>query len=131
MVSAPADLEGLHEQVESFGPRAFLVTVSGEGLPHVVSVLVRRQGDDLVLDAGRTSRANVRSRPTVTLLWPPPGGGDGVSPGGGDYSLLVDGRGEAASDSDAVTIRPTAAVLHRLTGAAGAGPGCIPVLPRD
>jgi Pyridoxamine 5'-phosphate oxidase len=124
-MSVTVSLEELHEQIEASGPRAFLVTVSDDGRPHVVSVVVRRQGDGVAFGAGRTSRANLEARPTATLLWPP-GPVDG-----GEYSLIVDGHRDAAGDDDTVTVHPTAAVLHRIAGSSGDGPSCIPVLPRD
>lgn len=122
-MSIAVGLAALYEQIDAFGPQAFLVTVSDDGAPHVVSVLVGRSGDDLEVGAGRTSRANVGARSVVTLLWSPPAG-DGA------YSLIVDGTGVASDDGDSVAIRPTAAVLHRIVGAAGDGPSCVPVLPR-
>jgi hypothetical protein len=126
-MSVRVGLEALRDQIDSFGPQAFLVTVSPEGTPHVVSAVLRLQGDELAVEVGRTSRANATAHPVVTLLW---------SPGaGGEYSLIVDGTAEVDGDggdgAGTVTIRPTAAVLHRIAGALGDGPGCVPVLPRD
>jgi hypothetical protein len=79
----------------------------------------------LAFDAGRTSRANLAGRPAATLLWPSRSFGDG------EYSLIVDGDGVVAADGDGVVVRPTAAVLHRIAGSAGAGPSCIRVLSDD
>lgn len=121
-MSVAVSLQELHEHIEASGPRAFLVTVSEGGEAHVVSVVVRRQGDALAFDAGRTSRANLQARPTATLLWP------SRTFDNGDYSLIVDGHGETADDGDAVTVHPTAAVLHRIAGSTGDGPSCIRVL---
>lgn len=116
-------LRDLHERIEACGPRAFLVTVSEGGDAHVVSVVVRRDGDALAFDAGRTSRANLAAHPTATLLWPSRSFDDG------EYSLIVDGDG--AIDGEGVVVQPTAAVLHRIAGSAGSGPGCIRVLSGD
>jgi len=124
-MSVAVSLQELHERIEACGPRAFLVTVSEGGAAHVVSVVVRRDGDALAFDAGRTSRANLAARPTATLLWPSKAFEDG------EYSLIVDGHGDAADDGDAVTVNPTAAVLHRIAGSTGDGPSCIRVLSRD
>jgi hypothetical protein len=88
-------------------------------------VVVRRDGDTLAFDAGRTSRANLAARPTATLLWPSRPFDDG------EYSLIVDGDGVVTGDGDEVTVRPTAAVLHRIAGSAGGGPSCVRVLSRD
>jgi hypothetical protein len=123
-VSVAVSLQELHERIEACGPRAFLVTVSEGGDAHVVSVVVRRDGDALAFDAGRTSRANLASRPMATLLWPSRSFDDG------EYSLIVDGDGVAA-DGEGVVVYPTAAVLHRIAGSAGGGPSCIRVLSRD
>lgn len=117
-------LQDLHERIEECGPRAFLVTVSEVGDAHVVSVVVRRDGDALAFGAGRTSRTNLAGRPTATLLWP------SRSFDNGEYSLIVDG--DAVTDGgDVVVVHPTAAVLHRIAGSTGGGPSCIRVLSRD
>jgi hypothetical protein len=126
-VSVSVSLDDLHQRIDACGLRAFLVTVSDGGEPHVVSVVVRRDSDAVAFEAGRTSRANLGARPTATLLWPP----RHIDGADGEYSLIVDGQADADGDRDAVTVRPTAAVLHRIAGSAGDGPGCIPVLPRD
>lgn len=123
-------LEQLHQRIDACGARAFLVTVSDGGVPHVVSVVLHRHGDAVAFEAGRTSRANLRARPTATLLWPPQLLDIADSPDG-EYSLIVDGQADLADDGDGVTLHPSAAVLHRIAGSAGDGPGCIPVLPRD
>jgi hypothetical protein len=123
-VSVAVSLQELYERIEASGPRAFLVTVSEGGDAHVVSVVVRRDGDALAFDAGRTSRANLAARPMATLLWPSRSFDDG------EYSLIVDGDGVAAGD-EGVVVHPTAAVLHRIAGSAGSGPSCIRVLARD
>jgi hypothetical protein len=123
-VSVTVSLQELHERIEACGPRAFLVTVSEGSDAHVVSVVVRRDGDALAFDAGRTSRANLAAHPTATLLWPSRSFDDG------EYSLIVDGDG-VADDGEGVVVHPTAAVLHRIAGSAGGGPSCIRVLSRD
>jgi len=117
-------LQELHEQIEACGPQAFLVTVSDVGDAHLVSVVVRRDGEALAFDAGRTSRANLAARATATLLWP------SRSFDNGEYSLIVDGDG-VIGDGDVVVVHPTAAVLHRIAGSTGGGPSCIRVLSRD
>jgi hypothetical protein len=124
-MSVALSLQELHERIEACGSRAFLVTVSEGGEAHVVSVVVRREGDALAFDAGRTSRANLGARPAATLLWPSRAFDDG------EYSLIVDGRGAAIDDGEVVIVNPTAAVLHRVAGSAGDGPGCIRVLSQD
>ncbi len=118
-------LQELHDRIETCGPQAFLVTVSEVGDAHVVSVVVRRDGDALAFDAGRTSRANLAGMPTATLLWP------ARSFDSGEYSLIVDGDAVVTDDGDVVVVHPTAAVLHRIAGSTGDGPSCIRVLSRD
>jgi hypothetical protein len=125
LVSIAVSLQNLHDRIEACGPRAFLVTVDENGNAHVVSVVVRRDGDALAFDAGQTSRANLAAHPTATLLWP------SRSFDNGEYSLIVDGDGVVAADGDGVVFRPTAAVLHRIAGSTGGGPSCIRVLSRD
>ena len=56
-------------EIARFGPRAFLVTTSAGGPPHVASVLVSLEADNLVMRVGRTTRVNATSHPAVTLLW--------------------------------------------------------------
>jgi hypothetical protein len=125
LVSIAVSLQDMHDRIEVCGPQAFLVTVSEAGDAHVVSVVVRRDGDALAFDAGRTSRANLAARPTATLLWP------SRSFDNGEYSLIVDVDGVVAADGDEVVVHPTAAVLHRIAGSTGGGPSCIRVLSRD
>lgn len=119
-MSVRVELDGLVEQIGRFGPRAYLVSVDDGGAPHVVSVVVERVGDHLVVGAGRRTRANVEANPVVTLLWPP-----GPDPA---YSLLVDGRvaGEV-DDGERLALEATSAVLHRVAGVEGDGPTCVPV----
>jgi hypothetical protein len=121
-VSVPVALDALREQIEQFGPVAFLVTVADDRRPHVVSVNVAWERDDLVAGTGKTTSANVTRQPSVSLVWP--------APGTGDYGLIVDGKAEVRprGDGTSVAITPSRAVLHRLAGADGEGPSCIAVL---
>jgi hypothetical protein len=119
-MSVRVELEALWERVGEFGSKAYLVTVTDEGTPHVVSVVVDRVDDHLAVGAGRRTRANLGDRPTLTLLWPP-----ATDPA---YSLVVDGTFVADLDGGArVAIEPVSAVLHRVAGADGDGPNCVPV----
>ena len=127
-MSIAVDLSALAERVEEYGPIAYLVTVSGQGLPHVVSVTVTWDGDDrqhLVVGAGRHTAANVGDNPTVTLLWP--------APPGGAYGLIVDGQARVNGEGADATlaIGPTAAVLHRTPAGDPESPSCITVLPKS
>ena len=121
-MSVTVALDELQERIVEFGSVAFLLTVSRDRRPHIVSVTVAWEHDALVAGAGKTSSANVSGQPTVSVLWSPPPRGD--------YSLIVDGTAEAQprDDTTVVVIRPSRAVLHRLASAEGDGPSCITVL---
>lgn len=123
-MSIAVDLADLADRLAEYGPVAFLVTVGGDGSPHVVSVGASLEDGRVVCGAGRTTAANARERSAVTVLWP--GGPTG------DYSLLVDGDAavERGDEGDQVLVTPRRAVLHRLQGAAGDGPACVTVLDR-
>jgi len=119
-MSIPVEIAELEERIAEYGEQAFLVTVTEEGTPHVVSAVVRVEAGRLVMGAGRRTRANLERHPTATLLW---------SPGpAGAYSLIVDGLHDAgATDDESLAVEVTSAVLHRVAGAAGNGPNCVPV----
>jgi hypothetical protein len=121
-VSVTVALDELRERSAEFGAVAYLLTVTGDRRPHVVSIEVAWEHDTLVAGAGRTTSANVAGQPTVSLLWSPPARGD--------YSLIVDGTAEAQERDGAtvVVIRPSRAVLHRVASADGDGPTCVTVL---
>lgn len=123
-MSIAVDLADLADRLAEYGPAAFLVTVGGDGGPHVVSVGAELEDGRVVCGAGRTTAANAREQPAVTLLWP------GAPTG--EYSLLVDGEAtvERGHDGDRVLVAPRRAVLHRLQGAGGDGPACVTVLDR-
>jgi hypothetical protein len=115
---------GLRAQVESYGPVAYLITVGDGGRPHAVSVTVQWDGDALTTGAGSRTAANIGDGAAVTLLWPPPPGGD--------YSLIVDGEalvaGAGQPPGPQVVVRPRGAVRHRVAAAPTDGaPGCIAV----
>ncbi len=103
-------------------PFAYLITVDDYYRVHTVTVEpVLRDFPDhgesagAVLDIGLIgghTRENLAHRSDVTLLWPPP------EPGG--YSLIVDGRAEAAEsevqpkpETARFGVIPTRALLHR------------------
>jgi hypothetical protein len=115
-MSIAVALDRLRDEVGRRGDAAFAVTV-GDGGPHVVSIRVEWDGDDIVGGAGNRTSANVAERPTISLLWPA---------AFDDYSLIVDGTAVASDGTLRVT--PATAVLHKSAGAASDGPGCIKVL---
>jgi hypothetical protein len=118
-VSVPVSLAELREAVTKAGSHAFLLTVTGDGRPHAVSVTPSWDGDRLAVSVGSGTAANATDRPAVTLLWPP------VEDGG--YSLIVDGS--AGVDGGRVAVQPAKAVWHRTAVATdgGARSDCVPV----
>lgn len=118
-MSVRVPIDALRRTVEEYGLRAYLITVGDGARAHVVSVIVGFGDATLVVPGGRSTRANVLAHPTVTLVWAPPSGGQ--------YSLIVDGHAVLDDTSANVTVVPSTAVLHRLAGADGDGPACIPL----
>jgi hypothetical protein len=83
---------------------AYLLTIGDDTRPHATAVNPTLARDTLLVrDLGRTTRANLAARPSVTLIWPPANASD--------YSLIVDGLGSLQADELAIT--PSRAVLHR------------------
>lgn len=121
-MSVPVALDALAEQVESYGPVAFVVTTSDDGRPHTVSVRVELEAGVLRCAVGRTTAANATARPGVTVLWPP-----AADP---RYSLIVDAdaavEGVPGVDA-ALALTPTRAVQHRQADVGDDVPSCIPV----
>ena len=107
-MSIPVDLADLPTQISQLGSSALLVTNSGEGPPHVSSVVVTSERGVLAMGAGRRTCVNVGVNPAMTLVWPAVDG---------EHCLIVDGRAEDAT-SEILTMLPTSAVLHRLAKAA-------------
>ena len=119
-MSVAVDIEALGERIAEYGGTAYLLTVTDDHVPHVVSVTVAMQGDRLITSVGRRTGANLAARPTATFLWPPGATGSG-------YSLIVDGLAVDPAGEGALHVEPTRAVLHRTAGASGDGPTCLPV----
>jgi hypothetical protein len=120
-MSVPVDLAALRAQIARYGANAFLVTTADAGgPPHLSSVLVEATGDELTMGCGKTTRANVATRPDVALLWP-----EGPHRG---YCLIVDALAQDGG-GPTLTVRPTAAVLHRVAGAPAGLPRCLPLEP--
>jgi hypothetical protein len=112
-VSIAVSLDQLRHEVARRGDAAFVVTTGDDG-PHVVSVRIGWDADELVAGAGNRTTANLAARPVASLLWPS---------SFDDYSLIVDGTASAVDGS--LRITPVRAVLHRSAAASGDGPGCI------
>ena len=121
-MSVPVELSALRDAIAEHGRVAYLLTVNDDATPHVVSVevTVDVEDDTLVVGTGRRTRANLERAPRVTLLWPT--GPDQA------YSLIVDATvASLADDASTAALAPSAAVLHRVAGADGDGPNCVPV----
>jgi hypothetical protein len=113
----PASPPDLSSQIGRYGPSAQLVTVTGDGRPHVTAVDVTAIEGGLSVPAGGHSRANAAVHPAVTLLWP--------APVGSDHSLVVDGTASVAGER--LVIRPSSALLHRVAHAPVEVPRCFGV----
>lgn len=97
-------VEELPTRVPAWGP-CFLVTVSDDERPHVLSLRPTVTNDGLCFEAGNGRAVrNAAARPLVTLVFAPTETSDG-------YSLVVDGV--ARVDEASVVVEPTNAVLHR------------------
>ena len=102
-MSIPVDLSRLAEAMGRYR-FAYLLTASERGAPRAVAVTPVLEGGSLTVhETGRRTRDNALLRPDVALVWPPQSESD--------YSLIVDGRAEAACEG--LRISPTRAVLHR------------------
>lgn len=120
-MSAAVELSALAERLEEFPSVAYLVSVDGDGRPHVVAVEPVLAGDRILAGAGRRTAANLAQRAACTLLWP--------APAGSGYGLLVDGVAEVVGNGDArrLVVRPTGAVLHRTPTGDPSLPSCVAV----
>jgi len=104
------DLEHLGREIDRYGTRAYLVTVTHDGRPHLSPADVAFDGAAV---SARTASGSKAARFAATdalvcLHWPPGAGHDG-------YSLIVDGTPTVSDDGAVATIRvaPTRAVLHK------------------
>jgi hypothetical protein len=114
-MSIPVALDELRTTAADQAPFAYLLTVSDDASAHAVAITPDIGHGSITCEAGNRSCANVRSRPNVSLLWPP------ARPG--DYSLIADGR--ATVEGSTVRIVPERAVRHRPAPAGGSD--CAPV----
>lgn len=121
-MSIPVKLDELKEQVAACGSYAFLLTVTEDGRPHAVSLVVDWDGDELVCAPGPRTVANAERSPEVSLLWPV-SGRDG-------FTLFVNGPAEVRVDGEGkkVVVKPASAVLHKTPEGEAHAPGCVRVL---
>ncbi len=112
-MSIPVDVAQLGDELERFGPSAYVLTVRDDATPHVAHVTFSLVDGELRCPASRTAARNVADRPIMSVLWPP------YEDGG--YSMIIDG--EARTDGDELVVRPTSGVLHRPAPAPDGGVG--------
>jgi len=113
-MSVPVSLDDLPEQIEQFGPHAYIATVGADGRPRATSVSVSWHKTLLKVGAGRRTAENVSGNDQIALLWP--------APAPGEHALLVDGSGEVHDSPETglvIFIEPAKAVLHVTTPARG------------
>ena len=115
------DFDDVRRLIGEFGSRATLVTVTESLRPHVVTAMIRIDGDRLGADVGSRTRSNVIDHPGLSLVWNP--GGDR------EYQLILDGTAEHIGEPNErqVSMLRTAVVggiLHRLAGLPEGPPTC-------
>jgi len=101
-MSIPVTLAELETALAPY-PWGYLVTVGDDQRAHSLAVPTDFRDGVLHAAAGRSTRANVSARPSITMAFP--------HPRPGEYSLIVDGN--AVADDAGVVFTPTSAVLHR------------------
>jgi len=114
------DAADLRPHMESYGPRATVVTVGPDRAPHVGTSLVELDGDRVVIRVGKGAAGNLASNPDLCLTWPPPPGDD--------YQLIVDGTAIEVEPDGAtfvVIVEPRSGIRHRVADAPGTGPSCL------
>jgi hypothetical protein len=122
VVSRPDAFADVRRRVTEYGPRATLVTITAEGLPHVVSVVIELDGDRLVAGIGPRTADNLAVQAGCTLTWPPADGGE--------FQLILDGRAEEIGEPDDAGVRRVSlsiarGILHRLPELPEPGPSCV------
>jgi hypothetical protein len=118
-MSVRVEIDELQGHLHSFGSAPYLITTGADLVPHTTHVVVTLAGGAFSCAVGRKTAKNVVLHGAVCLLWPP------YETGG--FSLIVDGV--ATASDQAVTITPTAAVLHRnaLAESGGYAADCAPL----
>ena len=116
-MSVKVDLNQLTDALTDY-TFAYLVTVDNGYKAHTVAVdPVFAGGVINVGPVGGSTRRNVTAHSDVTLVWPPARRGD--------YTLIVDGKGQPAEADSPLQIVPSRAVLHRKAApGAATKPGC-------
>jgi hypothetical protein len=121
-MSIAVELDKVRDQVAACGSYAFLLTVTEDGRPHAVALLVDWDGDELVCAPGPRTMANAERQPDVSLLWP-------VS-GRAGFAFFVNGRAEARGHGEdkKLVVKPASAVLHKTPEGEEHAPHCVRVL---
>ncbi|WP_040494139.1 hypothetical protein [Ilumatobacter nonamiensis] len=118
-MSIPVDLDVLEAKTREYG-WAYLLTVGDDQRTKIVAGTPEWHEGVMCFDAGRGSARNARSRPSVTVAFPP------IEPDG--YTLIVDGEAMVVDSGDAprVHVSPSGGVLHRPAeaGVANTETGC-------
>jgi len=125
-VSIPVELDALEATTAEYG-YAYLLTVTDDDRPKIVSVHPEWSEHRLLIASGGGTARNAEARPQVTLAYPP-SEADG-------YTLIVDGLAKVSAEGDAtvISIAPASAVLHRpappgfVNTATGCSHDCAPV----
>jgi hypothetical protein len=102
-MSIGVTLEELADEMQRYGPTAFVLTTNDDGRAHISHVAVTHEQGALWCTVGGRSTANAVARSGIAILWPPPTA-DG-------FSLIVDA--DVAVDGDRLRLTPTRAVKHR------------------
>ena len=95
------------QALEEYGHTPYVLTVSDDG-PHTSHTTVTLDGLLLTGPMSKTAARNARSRPAISLFWPP------KEPGG--YGIIMNGTAtvtDAAGPAPVAAIALTKAVFHR------------------
>ncbi len=68
------DPTDLPRHLATYGPRATVITVSGDARPHVGTSLVALDGDRVVLQVGPRAAGYLETHRDLCLTWAPPAG---------------------------------------------------------
>jgi hypothetical protein len=122
-MSVKVTKDELRDQLDRFGPAAFLVTTGDDSRPHTTHVVVRGDADRLSCAVGTKTARNIAARPAVVLLFPP------VEAGG--FSLIVDADATADAEAGVAHLTPGRVVLHRnaVAGDGGYEADCVRLDP--
>lgn len=113
--------EDVRRAIGEFGSRATLVTVADSLRPHIVTAVIAIDGERLVTDVGSRTRSNLTERPTLSLVWEPPGDGE--------YQLILDGTADHLGEPNerqvsTLRIAVDGGIYHRLAGLPDGPPTC-------